>query len=90
VDQLVRAAAGAVAVLKRDGLTDAACDAVSERAKRLSYAKSLRTGYHGPWWTSQQMALLGKLPDAGRWHEFMPATYRRTKELRQCFGLQAQ
>jgi len=29
----------------------------------LNLARNLRTGYHGPWWTEEELALLGTLPD---------------------------
>jgi hypothetical protein len=32
-------------------------------ARELNLAQYLRTGYHGPWWTAEEIALLGVLPD---------------------------
>jgi hypothetical protein len=38
-----------------------------ERRRRtaieLGLGRYLRPGYHGPWWTAAEMALLGRLPD---------------------------
>jgi hypothetical protein len=34
-----------------------------ERSKRLNSARHLKAGYHGPWWTPEERALLGTLPD---------------------------
>jgi hypothetical protein len=32
-------------------------------AKELGLGRYLRPGYHGPWWTKAEEALLGRLPD---------------------------
>jgi hypothetical protein len=32
-------------------------------AREKNLAQYLRPGYHGPWWSRAEMALLGKLPD---------------------------
>jgi len=45
------------------GLPDAVCDQMSERAKRQNLASFLRKGYHGPWWTQEELRLLGTEPD---------------------------
>jgi hypothetical protein len=33
------------------------------RAVELNLGRNLVPGYHGPWWSRAEMALLGKLPD---------------------------
>jgi hypothetical protein len=35
----------------------------AQRAKELNLAQYLQTGYHGPLWTAEQVALLGTMPD---------------------------
>ena len=35
-----------------------------QNAIRNNLAKNLRMGYHGPWWTPEEEALLGTMPDA--------------------------
>src|SRR5262249_4078865 len=60
---LLAASAAGVAVLQYHGLTDAQCDAQSRRSRELNLARFLKKGYHGPWWTDEQLALLGKEPD---------------------------
>src|SRR5262245_30784101 len=63
--RLIRAAARAgAAVVRYRGLSDRECDARSCRALELNLARYLPKGYHGPWWTAEQLALLGTLPDA--------------------------
>src|SRR5262245_6841055 len=63
--RLIRAAAWAGgAVVRYRGISDRECDVPRERALALNLARHLRTGYHGPWWTAEQLALLGTLPDA--------------------------
>ena len=32
-------------------------------ALRLNLGRYLKTGYHGPWWTRAEVALLGRVPD---------------------------
>jgi hypothetical protein len=32
-------------------------------ALRLNLARYFKTGYHGPWWTKAELALLGRVPD---------------------------
>jgi hypothetical protein len=44
--------------------TDAERQAKRERSKDLDLARHLTIGYHGPWWTDEELALLGALPDA--------------------------
>jgi hypothetical protein len=44
--------------------TDAERQAKREAAHRLNLRKSLVLGYHGAWWTDEELALLGTLPDA--------------------------
>src|SRR5262249_62064296 len=61
--RMLAASAAGVAVLQYHGLTDAQCDAQSKRSKELNLARFLTKGYHGPWWTDEQLALLGKEPD---------------------------
>src|SRR5262245_24977132 len=62
---LIRAAveAGAAAMRERE-YTDEECDRMSRRARELNLARHLPTGYHGPWWSAKELALLGELPDA--------------------------
>jgi hypothetical protein len=57
------AEAGAEAVQAKEW-TDAERQAKWERSKALDLARHLTTGYHGPWWTAEELALLGTLPDA--------------------------
>jgi hypothetical protein len=57
------AKAGAEAIKAKDW-TDEECDARSESAKRLNLARHLRTRYHGPRWTPEQLAMLGTMLDA--------------------------
>ncbi len=38
-------------------------EAKRQMAERLNLRKHLKTGYHGPLWTSAQLKLLGKFPD---------------------------
>jgi len=56
------AAAGGEAMRER-GLSDEECDERSRAAVRLNLKQFLRTGYHGPRWTQEQLRLLGKKPD---------------------------
>src|SRR5262245_809107 len=51
-------------VTRSRGISDKECDARGERTLALNLACFLRPGYHGPWWTAEQLALLGTLPDA--------------------------
>jgi hypothetical protein len=44
--------------------TDEECERQSRRARELNLAQYLRPGYHGPWWSARELALLGQLPDA--------------------------
>jgi hypothetical protein len=51
---------------------------VAERRRRvleLNLARYLEKGYHGPWWTTAELALLGTAPD-----EEIAARVGRTKE----------
>jgi len=57
------AAAGGAAMRER-GLTDQECDERSWAAVRQNLKRFLHTGYHGPRWTAEDLALLGTLPDA--------------------------
>src|SRR5262249_11490592 len=34
-------------------------------ARELNLGQYLTPGYHGPWWTRNELRLLGKMPDAG-------------------------
>jgi hypothetical protein len=63
--RLIRAAAakGAKAVKGLDW-PEEECDARSRRAIELGLGRHLMTGYHGPLWTPEDVALLGTLPDA--------------------------
>jgi hypothetical protein len=56
------AEAGGAVIHYRD-ISDKECDAWSRRAKELNLGRFLKTGYHGPLWTEEQLALLGKEPD---------------------------
>jgi hypothetical protein len=62
--RLIQAAAelGAAAAKER-GLTDEECDEHSRRSLELGLGRYLKTGYHGPRWTREQLRLLGKEPD---------------------------
>jgi hypothetical protein len=57
------AAAGGEAVQAKEW-TDAERQARREAAKVLDLGRNLVHGYHGPWWTEEELALLGTLPDA--------------------------
>ncbi len=54
----------AAAVLRERGLTDAQCDAMSGRSKRLNLARFLREHSPRPLWTKAQLKMLGTMPDA--------------------------
>jgi hypothetical protein len=56
-------AQAAAEAMKAKEWTDDESDARSERSKRLNLARHLRTGYRGPRWTPEQLALLGTLLD---------------------------
>jgi hypothetical protein len=62
---LIQAAAqaGADAMQARE-FTEAERKMKRRNARRLNLAQHLPTGYHGPRWTADQLALLGTLPDA--------------------------
>jgi hypothetical protein len=62
--RLIEAAvlAGAEAMRQR-GLTEEECDQRTRRALELDLARYLKTGYHGPRWTAQDLALLGTMSD---------------------------
>jgi len=61
---LIQAAATAGGEAMRErGLTEEECDARGRAAIRLNLKQFLRTGYHGPRWTQEQLQLLGKEPD---------------------------
>jgi hypothetical protein len=62
--RLVLAAAekGAKAIKAREW-TDEECDARSRRALDLNLGRTLVTGYRGAWWTPEDFALLGTVPD---------------------------
>ena len=63
--RLIQAAAKAgAAVLKRYGQSDAVCDRMSERAKRLNLIRFPRAKPAIPPWTEEELALLGTAPDA--------------------------
>jgi hypothetical protein len=62
--KLVKASAQAGAeVIKSKVWTDAEREAKREQTKRLNLARHLRPGYHGRWWTEEEMDLLGKFLD---------------------------
>jgi hypothetical protein len=44
--------------------TDAERQASRGRSKALDLARHIPHGYHGPWWTAEELALLGTMPDA--------------------------
>jgi hypothetical protein len=48
-------------------------------ARELSLGRYLRPGYHGPWWTKAEVALLGRVPD----EEVARRTGRSTDAVRQ-------
>jgi hypothetical protein len=51
-------------------------------ARRLNLGRYLKKGYHGPWWTRAEMALLGRVPDeeVARRTGRTPAAVRRKRE----------
>jgi hypothetical protein len=50
-----------------------------QRALELNLARHLETGYHGPWWTAEDIALLGRLTD----HEVAKRVERTRDAVRQ-------
>lgn len=52
------------AAMKARGLTDAERKACRRRARQLNLGQYLKTGYHGPWWTQDELALLATHSDA--------------------------
>jgi hypothetical protein len=40
------------------------CERRRQTAKALNLSQHLQPGYHGPWWTAEEIALLGSAPDA--------------------------
>jgi hypothetical protein len=56
-------AAKAAESLRRHQWSDEERERRRQRVKALNLARNLKAGYHGPWWTEQELALLGKLPD---------------------------
>jgi len=63
--RLIQAAAklGAEAV-KAHIFTEAEREARRRNALARDQSRHLQPGYHGPWWTAEDLALLGTLPDA--------------------------
>jgi hypothetical protein len=62
--RLIRAAAAAGGQALADRkLTAEQIERRRRTALELNLARHLRPGYHGPWWTPEQLALLGTLPD---------------------------
>jgi hypothetical protein len=62
--RLIQAASAAgVEVLKRDGLPDAVCDRMSERARRADQVRFLRGHPPIPPWTPTELRQLGVAPD---------------------------
>jgi hypothetical protein len=59
----VAATAGATGVQRREW-TDEECDERSCRSRALNLGQYLHTGYRGPRWTAEKLALLGTMPDA--------------------------
>jgi hypothetical protein len=57
------AEAGAEAVQAKQW-TDAERQVKRDTAKTLDLGRTLIHGYHGPWWTDEDVALLGTMPDA--------------------------
>jgi hypothetical protein len=63
--RLVQASARAGAETQKARVwTDAERQASRERSKALDLARHIPHGYHGPWWTDEELALLGTMPDA--------------------------
>jgi hypothetical protein len=63
--RLIHAAAKAGAfAMQEQEFTDEECERQSRRARELNLAQYLPTGYHRPWWSAEELALLGQLPDA--------------------------
>jgi hypothetical protein len=62
--RLIQAAAEAGAAAMHDrGLTEEEADERRRRAVELNLGQYLHTGYHGPRWTAEELALLGTMPD---------------------------
>jgi hypothetical protein len=62
--RLIQAAAEAgAAVLRGQALPPEQVERRRQRAEALNLAQHLQTGYHGPWWSTEELALLGKQPD---------------------------
>src|SRR5262245_45181901 len=63
--RLIRAAADAgAAAMRRRGWTEEEREQCSRRNIALDMRRFLRPGYHGPRWTTEDLALLGTIPDA--------------------------
>jgi hypothetical protein len=62
--RLIQAAAQAgAAVVRGQPLPPEQVEVRRRNALAHNLAQYLRTGYHGPWWTPEELALLGTLPD---------------------------
>jgi hypothetical protein len=80
--RLIQAAAEAGGTAMHEGgLTDQEAEERRRRAVELDLGQYLLTGYPGPRWTPQELALLGTLPDeevaARRGHSLAAVTQKR-------------
>jgi len=63
--RLIQAASSRGGEASRErGVSDKECDERSRKARQLNLQQYLPKGYHGPRWTTEQLQLLGTLPDA--------------------------
>jgi hypothetical protein len=60
---MLAAAEKGAAAVKAHKWTDEECDERSRVAVQLGVGRNLVVGYHGAWWTPEDIALLGTLPD---------------------------
>jgi hypothetical protein len=57
--------AGALTLVNTNAAHDQECDAHAHQSRVLGLGRYLKTGYHSPWWSAKELALLGTLPDDG-------------------------
>jgi hypothetical protein len=63
-ERLILAASAAGAHVRRgQKLPLESCEQSRQRNAALDLKQYLRPGYQGPWWTAEDLALLGKMPD---------------------------
>lgn len=60
---ILAAAQKGTAAMKAREWTEAEREEYRQRANRLNLGRNLQPGYHGQWWTTTELELLGTLPD---------------------------